>query len=77
MASVVCGKVEAIVLTGGIAHSKKMTGWIIQRVRFIAPVKVVPGSMEIQALAGGVARVLNGEERVNDYSLVAQDQPLF
>ena len=77
MASVVCGKVEAIVLTGGIAHSKKMTGWIIQRVRFIAPVKVVPGSMEMQALAGGVARVLNGEERVNDYSLVAQDQPLF
>ncbi|MCI8474028.1 MAG: butyrate kinase [Oscillospiraceae bacterium] len=72
MSSVVCGKVDAIILTGGIAHSRMITGWIADRVGFIAPVKIVPGSMELQALAGGVVRVLNGEEQVNDYSQVTR-----
>ena len=67
LGAVVCGKVDAIVLTGGIAHSAMMTGWIKERVEFIAPVIVVPGSMEMEALAGGVTRVLNGEEQLNSY----------
>ena len=67
LGAVFCGKVDAIILTGGIAHSEMITGWIEERVGFLAPVKRVPGSFEIEALAGGVTRVLNGEEPVNDY----------
>jgi len=67
LGAVFCGKVDAIILTGGIAHSKLFTGWIEERVGFIAPVKRMPGAMEIEALAGGVTRVLNGEEPLNDY----------
>lgn len=73
----VCGKVDAIVLTGGVARSKMLTGWITERVSFIAPVHIVPGAMEIEALAGGVTRVLNGEEGVNDYAEVKKPHTLF
>lgn len=68
LGAVFCGKVDAIILTGGIAHSKLFTGWIEERVGYLAPVKRMPGAFEIEALAGGVARVLRGEEPVNDYS---------
>ena len=68
LGAVVYGKVDAVILTGGIAHSKMFTGWIKERVEFLAPVIIMPGSMEMEALAGGVTRVLNGEEPVNDYA---------
>lgn len=67
MGAVFCGGPDAIILTGGVAHSKLFTGWIEARVGFLAPVKRMPGAYEIEALAGGVARVLKGEEPVNDY----------
>ena len=70
LGAVFCGKVDAIILTGGIAHSKLFTGWIEERVGFLAPVKRMPGAFEIEALAGGVTRVLNGVEPLNDYSEV-------
>ncbi len=62
LAVVVMGDVDAIILTGGIAHSKLITGWIAEYVRFIAPVEVVPGENELEALALGVLRVLKNEE---------------
>ena len=68
LGAVFCGKVDAIILTGGVAHSKLFTGWIEERVGYLAPVKRVPGAFEIEALAGGVTRVLNGEEPLNDYN---------
>ncbi len=70
LGAVFCGKVDAIILTGGIAHSKMITDWIEERVGFIAPVKRMPGAYEVEALAAGVTRVLNGEEPVNDYNEV-------
>ena len=70
LGAVVCGKVDAIILTGGIAGSAMISGWIKERVGFIAPVVVVPGSLETEALAGGVTRILNGEEDVNSYEEV-------
>lgn len=76
MCAILCGKVDAVVLTGGIAHSMMFTDWISERVSFIAPVIRVPGAFEIEALAGGVTRVLNGEEEVNDYSKV-KDYVMF
>lgn len=77
MAAVAKGKVNAIILTGGIAHSKMMTDWIKDRVGFIAPVIVIPGSMEMEALAEGITRVMNGEEGLNDYSLTKVKHKLF
>ena len=70
LGAVFCGRVDAVILTGGIAHSKRFTGWIEERVGFLAPVVRMPGSFEMEALAGGVARVLRGEEPVNDYNEV-------
>ena len=48
------------------------TGMVRERVEYLAPVIVVPGSMEMEALAGGITRVLSGEEPVNDYAEVRQ-----
>ena len=39
------GKLDRIILTGGMAHSKMLTDWIRERVSFLAPVVVVPGNM--------------------------------
>ena len=58
----VCGKVDAILLTGGIAYSDYFTGYIRQRVEFLAPVVVYPGEDEMLSLALGGLRVLRGEE---------------
>lgn len=62
------GKVDAIVLTGGIAYSKYFTEEISKRVSFIAPVVVYPGENEMDALAGGILRVLHGEEKAETYT---------
>ncbi len=66
-ASVLCGKVDAIILTGGVAYEKMMVDFIRERVEFIAPITVYPGEDEMLALAQGVIRVLNGDEEVKEY----------
>ena len=63
----VCGKVDAIILTGGIAYSDYITGEIEKRVSFIAPVKRYPGEDELAALNMGALRVLRGEEEGKNY----------
>ena len=69
LAVVVRGQVDGIVLTGGIARSKMITGWIAERVSFIAPVTVLPGENEMESLALGTLRVLRGEEKANTFAL--------
>lgn len=71
-AAVVAGKVDAVILTGGIAYSDLLTGWIRDRVRFIAPVVVFPGENEMQSLALGGLRVLRGEEKAHTFEKVAE-----
>lgn len=61
-APVCFGKVDRIVLTGGIAYSEYFTRMIAERVSWIAPVTIIPGENEMQALANGVLRVLRGME---------------
>ena len=68
MAAVLEGKADAIILTGGLAHSSRFTGAIKQRVDALAPVHVYPGEDEMLALMNGVLRVLNGEEKPCEYS---------
>lgn len=62
MAPVLSGKVDYIVLTGGMAYSNMMIDMIKERVSFIAPIEVVPGENEMEALALGALRMLRGEE---------------
>ena len=66
-AAVLEGKVDAIILTGGIAYGKGVTDAIAKYVDWIAPVVVYPGEDELLALAQGGLRVLNGEEEAKDY----------
>lgn len=54
-------------LTGGIAYSEKIVKAISARVKFIAPVVVIPGEEELEALAAGALRVLRGEEQARVY----------
>ncbi|MDI6870655.1 MAG: butyrate kinase [Bacillota bacterium] len=68
MATVLFGKVDAILLTGGLAHSALLTGWIADRVRHLAPVHLFPGEDELLALAEGAERALSGAEEVKTYA---------
>ncbi len=67
MATVLHGQVEAIVITGGLAYSEMLLGWIRERVAWIAPVLVYPGEDEMLAMAQGALRVLRGEEEARTY----------
>ncbi|GAB6169026.1 butyrate kinase [Clostridium carnis] len=67
MATVLCGKVDAIVTTGGIAYSDIIINDIKNRVEWIAPITVYPGEDELLALAQGAIRVLSGEEKAKEY----------
>lgn len=67
MATVLKGKVDQIILTGGIAYGEQVTNDIKDRVSFIAPVTVYPGEDELLALAQGALRVMNGEEEAKIY----------
>jgi len=66
-AAAACGRIDAIILTGGIAHSKELTDRIAAMVSFIAPVVVYPGEGELQALAVAGAMALSGEEEIKEY----------
>jgi len=67
MAAVLAGDVDAVVLTGGLAHSGMLTGWVEKQVQFIAPVCIFPGEDEMEAMAEGALRILRGEETPRTY----------
>lgn len=66
-AAVLKGKVDAIILTGGIAYDNMFTSWISEMVEFISKVVIYPGEDELTALAEGGLRVLKGEESPKIY----------
>jgi butyrate kinase len=68
MATVLHGKVDAIILTGGMAHSKYLCKYVEDMVSFIAPVVVMAGENELEALAMNALRVLNGTTIAKIYS---------
>lgn len=61
------GRVDAIVLTGGLAFCECFVNWIKERVAFIARIYVFPGEDELEALAQGALRVLKGMEEAKRY----------
>jgi butyrate kinase len=67
MATVLKGKVDAIILTGGLAYGKEFIQWITEGIEFIGKVVVYAGEDEMLALAEGGLRVLNGEENAKEY----------
>ncbi len=67
-AAVLEGKVDALVLTGGLAKDQRLVELIRSRVEWIAPVFLFPGEAELEALAQGALRVLTGEEEPMEYA---------
>jgi len=65
--AVLKGDVDAIVITGGIASDTQFVEWISERCAFLAPVMVIPGESEMEALAFGVLRVLLHQEEAKKY----------
>ncbi len=68
MAAVLEGRVDAIILTGGMARAERLCSAISSRVNFVAPVITIAGSLELEALAQGAWRVLDGEEKAKEYA---------
>lgn len=68
VATTVCGKVDAIILTGGVCHSNIITGQIAERVGFIAPVVIYPGEDELESLAENGYGILAGEFEIKTYN---------
>lgn len=67
MAAAMSGKVDAILVTGGIAYGKLIMKQLEEQVKFIAPVKIYPGEDEMAALASNALAVLEGREAVKNY----------
>ncbi|MGM0898127.1 MAG: butyrate kinase [Bacillota bacterium] len=65
--AVLKGQVDAIILTGGLAYGKDFVKSISDRISWISDVIVLPGENELQALAEGASRVLDGEEQARIY----------
>ena len=68
MSAVLCGKVDGILLTGGLMRFDDVTEGVQKRCGWIAPISVYPGEMEQEALAWGVLKVLQGKAEAMTYS---------
>ena len=75
MAVALKGEVDAILLTGGIAHSKRVTDFIADHVDLIAPIFVYPGENELKALSENALAVLRGERSAKTYVSEDYDDP--
>ncbi len=67
MAAVLEGDVDVIVLTGGLAHDDLLMRWITERIAFIAPVEIMPGENELEALNDAYLRLKHGLEQEKTY----------
>ncbi len=67
MSAVLEGKVDAIILTGGVAYDEMLCKWIEQKVGFIAQVVVYPGEDEMKAMEEGVYFAVKGEMEIKEY----------
>lgn len=67
MACILKGKVDQIIVTGGIAYDKVVVAGLKERAEWIAPMTIYPGEDELLALVQGGLRVLNGEEKAMEY----------
>lgn len=68
MAAVLHGKVDGILLGGGMVHSDDLVNQITDTCQWIAPVTAYPGEFEMEAMASGAIRVLTGQEKLKTYT---------
>jgi len=68
MAPPLSGKIDAVILTGGLAYSEYIVREVTRRVEYLGKVVVMPGENEMEALSLGALRILKGEEGYNEYS---------
>ncbi len=72
MAAALHGRVDAVLLTGGLARSEKLIAGLRTAIEWIAKVVVYPGEDELQALAEGALRVLRGEEEAREMTATSK-----
>ena len=68
LAAAADGQIDRIILTGGLAHSQYVAEYLTKKVSFIAPVEVMAGEFEMEALAAGACRALAGEEQAHRFA---------
>jgi butyrate kinase len=68
MATVLEGRIDATLLTGGMAYSQRLVSRLRASIGWISPVAIYPGEDELLSLAEGVFRVLNGEEQAKIFT---------
>lgn len=68
LAAVVRGQVDAVVLTGGLAHSERVVREVSERVSFLAPVLLFPGENELEALSMAALDALEGLQEIREYA---------
>jgi butyrate kinase len=61
------GEIDAVILTGGMAHSDRLMEMLKKKIKFLAPIVIIPGENELEALYKGAERVLRKEERPRIY----------
>lgn len=67
LSTVVFGKLDSILITGGMAHAKFFVELIKERIKFLAPIYCYPGEDEMESLAQGVYRILIGKDKAKEY----------
>lgn len=67
LCTVLDGEIDAVILTGGMAHSDRLMEMLQKKIKFLAPIVIIPGENELEALYKGAERVLRKEERPRIY----------
>lgn len=75
MAAALKGDIDAILITGGMAQSKRITDFMAEHISFIAPIFVYPGEDELKSLAENALAVITGEQEVKTYHSEDSEDP--
>lgn len=67
ISTVLCGKVDGIIFTGGLANWNRLVDMLKERVSHLGEILIYPGENEMESLAFGVMRCIEGKEEVNIY----------
>ena len=70
MGPVLKGKIDAIILTGGLANNKRLINLLTERISYMAPIEIIPGELEMEGLAKGALAVLDGKEEAQLFDLM-------
>lgn len=67
LCTVLDGEIDSVILTGGMAYSDRLMEMLQKKIKFLAPIVIIPGENELEALYKGAERVLRKEERPRIY----------